>query len=150
MFLKKLRKKIIFFKEDNPEISIAIVAAVILLIVIFKFTKFIESDSGLSQNLYATLLGFFLDILLFGVLIVLINKKREKKLDIKRWQEEIDDYRHWNEKEATFRIVGNIKRLNGHAKTKLDLSYCYLKDAILGTDGQFLIDTVESRLSRVC
>jgi len=102
MFLNKLRKKIILFKEDNPEISIAIVAAIILPISGFVLIKLIKPDSGLSQNLYATLLGFFLDALLFGILIVHINKRREKKLDIKRWQEEIDDYRGWDEKEAMF------------------------------------------------
>jgi hypothetical protein len=56
--------------------------------------------------------GLLFDIFVFGILIVFFNKMGEKRRNIKRWQEEIDDFRGWNSEEAKFRIVGNIKRLN--------------------------------------
>ena len=42
----------------------------------------------------------------------ILERLGEKRRNIKRWQEEIDDFRGWNSEEAKFRIVGNIKRLN--------------------------------------
>lgn len=110
MFLNDLKKRTRSFREENPEISIAIVAALVLIVTASVFVFFIKYDDGLAQNLFATILGAFLDVLLFGVLIVLINKRRDKQNDIKRWLEEIDDYRGWKEPEAAHRIVGNIRR----------------------------------------
>lgn len=148
MFLNDLKKRTRSFREENPEISIAIVAALVLIVTASVFVFFIKYDDGLAQNLFATILGAFLDVLLFGVLIVLINKRRDKQNDIKRWLEEIDDYRGWKEPEAAHRIVGNIRRLNKNNISKLDLSYCYLKDAILGYSGQRMVDKVESELTQ--
>ena len=76
--------------------------------------------------------GLLFDIFIFGILIVFFNRIGERRRNIARWQEEIDDFRGWDEKEATFRIVGNIKRLNRNGEIKIDLSYCYLKGALLG------------------
>lgn len=51
--------------------------------------------------------GLLFDIFIFGILIVFFNRIGERRRNIARWQEEIDDFRGWDEKEATFRIVGN-------------------------------------------
>lgn len=75
--------------------------------------------------------GLLFDIFVFGILIVFFNKMGERRRNIKRWQEEIDDFRYWREKEATFRIVGNIKRLNRNGNTYIDLYDCFLKEANL-------------------
>jgi len=84
-------------------------------------------------------------------LIVIFNKyadkRRERKLNIQRWQEEIDDYRGWNADEAIFRIIGNIKRLNSHNITKINLSYCYLENACLGSNPQRFADRALGNLS---
>jgi uncharacterized protein YjbI with pentapeptide repeats len=81
--------------------------------------------------------GIVLDILVIGLFILWLNKLGEKRLENKRYQEEIDDFRHWNSEEAAHRIVGSIKRLNKNGISNIDLSSCYLAHMILpGTNLQ--------------
>lgn len=75
--------------------------------------------------------GMTFDLLVFGVLLSVYEALKEKKDKIERLREEIDDYRRWNEKEATFRIVGAIKRLNKLGVTEIDLRKCFLEEAKL-------------------
>jgi BTB/POZ domain-containing protein KCTD9 len=79
----------------------------------------------------SALLSIFLNIVIFGVLINLLNLLGIRRSDIKRWNEEIDNYREWKEKEAMFRIVGNIRRLNKIGYSKINLHGCYLEGANL-------------------
>ncbi len=63
------------------------------------------------------------DILVIGVLILFLNKLAEKRVDNRRYLEEIEDFRGWESEEAAYRIAGNLKRLkrNGY-KGRLDSS----------------------------
>jgi len=76
--------------------------------------------------------GLLFDILLFGVVIMAFELRESEREQIKRHKEEIDDFRGWNEKEATYRIIGNIKRLNRLGEKDIDLSRTYLVGADLG------------------
>jgi len=98
------------------------------------------------NNILVEAHGLLFDIIVFGILIVFFYRMGERRRDINRWKEEIDDYRRWDEKEATYRIVGNIKRLNRENITEIDLSYCFLRDAKLGKAPQDLVDYTEALL----
>lgn len=73
--------------------------------------------------------GMVLDILVIGVGVALLNKYSEKRRDISRYKEEIDDFRHWKSDEAAYKIAGNARRLSSMGVTKIDLSECYLRQA---------------------
>jgi uncharacterized protein YjbI with pentapeptide repeats len=75
--------------------------------------------------------GMTFDLLVFGILLSVYEAVREKKDKVERLREEIDDYRGWNEKEAMYKIVGAIKRLNQLGVTDINLSNCYLENANL-------------------
>lgn len=75
--------------------------------------------------------GVIFDLLVFGVVLAAYDHLRQKQQNVKRYQEEIDDFRGWDEKEAMYRIVGNFRRLNREGVSKIDLSYCYLSGARL-------------------
>lgn len=75
--------------------------------------------------------GMVFDLLVFGVLLSIYERLREKRDKIERLHEEIDDYRGWDEKEAMYRIVGAIKRLNKVGVSKIDLNACFLSNADL-------------------
>lgn len=75
--------------------------------------------------------GLLFDILLFGILFLIFNKIIEKQQDIKRYQENIDDLKGWHEPEATFKIVGNLKRLIKLQAKNINLSNCYLHDGYM-------------------
>jgi hypothetical protein len=75
--------------------------------------------------------GSLFDILALGFFVALLTAAQEKKRNIKRWLEEIDDYRGWNEPEAMYRIMGSVRRLKKAKVKKIDLSFCFLKHADL-------------------
>lgn len=86
--------------------------------------------------------GMLFDVILFGIILnayeaASISWRRkeeeasERKRLIKHYKEEIDDFRFWEEKEAVFRIVGSIRRLNKQDISKINLFGCYLKGARL-------------------
>jgi len=84
-----------------------------------------------GQNIRVEFVGFCFDVLLLGLIYAIFKRRNKRDQDIKRWQEEIDDYRGWDEKEATFRIVGNVKRLNREKISAIRLQFCYLREAKL-------------------
>lgn len=75
--------------------------------------------------------GMVFDVILFGIILTGYELIREKKDSVIRYKEEIDDFRGWDEKEAMYRIVGNIKRLNKVEVYGVDLRDCYLRNANL-------------------
>lgn len=75
--------------------------------------------------------GVVFDLLVFGVLLSAYEALREKKEKIERLNEEIDDFRGWDEKEAMYRIAGAIRRLNNLNKSTIQLSDCFLSSANL-------------------
>lgn len=91
---------------------------------------FFEWPKGLNDVLIEAH-GVVFDLLVFGVILAAYDHLRQKQQNIKRYREEIDDFRRWDEKEAMYRVVGNIRRLNREGVTKIDLSYCYLSGAML-------------------
>jgi uncharacterized protein YjbI with pentapeptide repeats len=66
------------------------------------------------------------DIAVIGILIYWLRENGEKQLRIKMYKDEIDDFRQWESEEAAFRTVGNIKRLNRHKITEINLVNCHL------------------------
>jgi uncharacterized protein YjbI with pentapeptide repeats len=70
--------------------------------------------------------GMLFDIAIIGILIFWLNANGEKQLRIKMYKDEIDDFRQWESEEAAFRTVGNIKRLNRHNISNINLVNCHL------------------------
>lgn len=110
-------------------------AAIVFIITITQYGYTID----FLKNVLVEAHGMLFDILIIGTLIFALHKlgekQFEKRLKIQRWLEEIDDFRGWDEKEATFRIVGNIRRLNKLKITRIDISSCYFEKAdFIGAD----------------
>src|ERR1700749_3048329 len=71
------------------------------------------------------------DFAVIGILILWLNKSGEKQINIRNQHNEIDDFRDWKATEASYRILGAIKRLNREDVYKIDLHECYLKNVNL-------------------
>jgi len=124
-FLTRINKTGFFkFISEIPEALFSIALILLVLLILYFF----EQPKGFIHDQFPSIM---LDIAIFGILIVVFNKLIERKRDIKRWQEEIDDYRHWAAPEATVRIVGNVKRLRRQGITSLYLDDCFLSEAKL-------------------
>lgn len=75
--------------------------------------------------------GLLFDLIVFGILLSIYDALRSKNDRITRNEEEIEDFRSWDEKEAMYRIVGAIKRLNKEKVSKMALYNCNLNEADL-------------------
>lgn len=106
-------------------ISFYIISGLVLLGIIgYLDSKWLEWSN--KSDVLVEAHGLLFDILLFGILFLIFNKVIEKRQDIKRYQENIDDLKGWHETEATFKIVGNLKRLIKLKAKDINLANCYL------------------------
>ncbi len=121
----------------SPSVLIGIYAFIgsTLLVVIISLLSNVYTGQQFWENLLVEAHGMLFDVLVIGVIILFLNKLAEKRVDNRRYLEEIDDFRGWKDKEAAYRIAGNLKRLkrNGY-KGKIDLRNCYLGSADLQTE----------------
>lgn len=132
----------------NKKARFFIIAGLIVLgmVLIFDVIMFRgnghEGIDGLLRDVLIETHGMLFDILLFGILLAIyegiLEKRREqakaeeeRKNLIKRYEEEIDDFRGWHEQEAMYRNVGNIRRLNQLGITEINLENTYLVRANL-------------------
>lgn len=119
--------------KDKPWIPfIWILLIVLILISIYGWIIYSKQASDFDwQGIHTESVGMFLDVIFLGVIWSIFEYRRNKKSEIKRYLEEIDDFRPWKNEEATYRIVGIIRRLTNLKFDKIDLSYCFLNKAEL-------------------
>ena len=128
----RVRKRIDQIKRIRPirfalEIPEAIFAAALILLVLM-ILYFFEKPEGFIHGQFP---GLMLDIAVFGILIVVFNRLREKRLKIQSYRDEIEDYLGWKEPEASYRISGLIKRLNRFGVGDIELQEANLQGAYL-------------------
>ena len=128
------------FLIDNKIRFFMIVLFILVSPLYFIWTH--EKNSFSVWDILVEYHGMVFDVVLFGIILSIFEARLDKRLRakeaeqqrqerIERWKEEIDDYRGWDEKEAMYKIVGNIKRLIKEKVEKLDLHSCYLRKANL-------------------
>ncbi len=83
--------------------------------------------SGFITNMYNTCLDF----LVLTIVVAVITKIKEKKDSMQRYHEEIENCRHWEEAEATYKIRARLLELNRMGDKEINLSQCYLRKVIL-------------------
>jgi BTB/POZ domain-containing protein KCTD9 len=113
-------------------LATAFLALVVSGALVLGLTKlFFGYDRPFFENIMVEAHGMLLDILVIGLFILWLNKLGEKRLENRRYHEEIDDFRYWHSEEAAYRIAGTIKRLNRNGVSSINLAYCYLARIIL-------------------
>jgi len=105
-----------------------IIAIFIIVIIQYFLINTYANNSEILQGATIEIFGLIFDIIIFGILIGIYNKIYEKKQEIIRYKEELEDYRGWNEKEASYRIFGILKRLLNLKQYDVDLSNCYFEN----------------------
>jgi uncharacterized protein YjbI with pentapeptide repeats len=128
-FIKKVKSKISITYSFLPLILAFLICGTIIVSLSFFF--YTNDTKTFYEGILIEGHGMLLDFIVFGLVFTLIDIVRNRKLDIQRFKEEIDDFRHWNEPGASYRIAGIVRRLNKYKVEKLDLSYCNLNDAKL-------------------
>lgn len=75
--------------------------------------------------------GLLFDILFIVILLGVFQYRQQRRQDIARQHEIIDDLKRRNDQEAMHRVVGALRRLNGMGQTAVDLTGAVLADAKL-------------------
>ncbi len=120
------------FGFDTRIFSLLFVFSFIVVIAISLILKY-WGKGEFFEGITVEAFGMLFDIAVLGILYSIFKNRDENKRNIKRYLEEIDDFRGWDEKEAMYRIVGNIKRLIKLGEKNLLLRRCYLANAELAT-----------------
>jgi len=126
--MKKLRNQLIKWFQDiiQTEIKISTSVLVILGLIVCIPSLFIGIYISNIKDILVELHGAVFDIVIFGILILFLNTKRERKILIRKYHDEIDNFRGWDAQEAAYRTLGSIKRLNEIGITKMNLLGCNL------------------------
>jgi len=130
------RNKQHWLKKFKQEPYFPFVLAFSILLILVPYPSIILWKGECKEffkNLLPNLSASIVDVILLGILVCIISKKQQTTNNIQRWKDEIDAFRGWNEPEAMFRIVWNIKRLIANGETHLNLDLCFLSKAKLNS-----------------
>lgn len=115
------------FLKDSVSLSLLI----LLLSTVAVFSVY-QNWPGIRADFWSGVFieftGMLFDVVVFGVLISLYARVIERRRDIKRQQEIIDDYKKWDSEEARYRIAGSTKRLILLGKTDIDFGGIVLRN----------------------
>lgn len=132
ILMAKIKFKQIIEKIGSQPILASSLVFVLASVIVIGLTLIKYGYKGnFEENIMVEAHGMLFDILVIGIFIFTLHSLGKKRLESQGYQDEIDDFREWKSEEATYRILGNIKRLNRNGVTKIDLSNCYLEKATL-------------------
>lgn len=107
---------------EKPLLTAALVLLLVAMVVIsLSFPFYLQDPDMFSAQILAEAYGMIFDIAVIGILLYWLNERGEIRQRIRTYQDEIDDFRLWDSQEAAFRTVGNIKRLNRHQISQINL-----------------------------
>lgn len=112
---------------EKPVLTSFLVLVFLSVTVIGLSWPYYQEDYyGFVREVLAEAHGMLFDITIIGILIYWLNENGQKRLRIRMYKDEIEDFRQWESEEAAFRTVGNVKRLNRHKIYDINLVNCYL------------------------
>ena len=114
--------------DEEIRISIEVLFWAAFLVMGLSFGFYLVRGIDFWGAILVEAHGMLLNIFVFGILLIMLNKKRSKRSSIEKYKDEIDDFRDWHTEEAAFRIRGNIRRLNQRGVHKIDLRRCFLQN----------------------
>ncbi len=124
--IRKIKERVDEILE-KPILTSAIVLLFLAVIVLgLSLRYYLKDFHNFFGQVLAEAHGMLFDIAVIGILIFWLNKNGEKRLRIRTYKDEIDDFRLWESEEAAFRTVGNVKRLNRHDIHEINLVNCHL------------------------
>ncbi len=112
---------------EKPVLTSFLVLICLSAVVLgMSYSYYVEDNYNFVGQVLAEAHGMLFDIAVIGILIYWLNENGAKNLRIRTYKDEIDDFRLWESEEAAFRTVGNIKRLNRHNISAIELVDCHL------------------------
>lgn len=119
--IKRLFENIV---DNNLRLSFAIL--VIVLVLVVSTWLIIGTPEGFGGNVLVEMVGMLFDAILLFFIFNWLQHIAEKRKNITRLLEELDDYRGWEEKEASYRVAGIVKRLKKEGVTNINFNHLHL------------------------
>lgn len=117
---------------DKPVLLSFLVFLVVASIVVPVSLPFFFADPlPIVQNIVAESYGMLFDLLIIGWFITWMNRRAERRIMIRGYEEEIENMLRWESAEAMHRIASNIRRLNQEGISEIDLEHAWLQGAYL-------------------
>jgi uncharacterized protein YjbI with pentapeptide repeats len=113
--------------ERSAIATSAVILAVVASVLIVLDLIFRPAPKDLLVEAH----GLLFDLILFGIVILAIDRWRGVRERTARHLEELDDFRSWQEPEAAYRIAGLLRRLQHDGVIVRDLRNVYLANANL-------------------
>lgn len=120
---------------ESPAITFFLALAIIVLLTLWIIyyrqigNQVLFDPYSIVEGVFIEFHGLVFDLIFFGVILSLYNARMNKRNNIQRWQEELDDYRGWDEAEAKHRVGGLLRRLDGEGVEDIDLNNLHLGQA---------------------
>ena len=137
-------KELSGFDAFSNLVLIFIAVSIVLLLVAHQ-NKFYD-DPGWINDVLVEAHGMWFDILILGILAAVLGLGTEKKQNIQRYSEEIEDFLAWESDESAYRIAGSIRRLNRLGTVPKSLYGVNLSDIDLNGVNLSGVDLSESKL----
>lgn len=125
-FIGHLYEKIVGVAEQPLLTNLLVLLALTLIVIGMSLHYYVEDYDNFVGQVLAEAHGMLFDVAIYGLLIYYLNENGQKRLRVRMYKDEIEDFRQWESEEAAFRTVGNVKRLNRHKIYDIDLVDCYL------------------------
>lgn len=117
--------------EHPVSLSFAVFVLVTLIVVPASLPFYLGDTYNFLENIMAEAHGMIFDLLVIGWFILWLNKRAERRLTLRGYEDEIENFLRWESPEAMHRIVGNVRRLNRAGKSAIHLEHAYLRGAHL-------------------
>ncbi|HMB93296.1 MAG TPA: pentapeptide repeat-containing protein [Rhodothermales bacterium] len=128
VFLSRLDK----IAADQPVLlSFLVFVAATLIVVPLSWSYYGTNPQSFFAGVLIEAHGFLFDLLIIGWFAVWLSRRAEKRLRIRRYQEEIEDFLGWESQEAVHRIIGDVRRLNRSGVSKINLRKAHLRGGYL-------------------
>lgn len=146
-----MRKSFSFFFNimEMKKLFIGVGLGIFLMIIITRLLGFKIEWADLMVEAH----GVLAEIILFGYIVSKIEEKSKliqqqisKEEEIKKFHQEIDDFRDWKDKEASYRIKGLIRRLYSLGESNINLFGCYLEEIKFPNGDFFDLNLEEANL----
>jgi hypothetical protein len=124
--MKKLQELYSRIIEHPIKSATAVLIFVSVIVLGLSLPLYIKRFDEMYLQVLIEAHGMIFDIVVIGILIYWLREQGDIRQRISQYLDEIDDFRLWESEEAAFRNVGNIKRLNRHKVSKIDLVGTYL------------------------
>ncbi len=113
----------IYYKILESEITVSLLLFTLLGLLLL----FLDYKYGFQwRNIQIQAHTLLMNILVFGIFVIWVNKIRDRHNLKLRYHEEIENFRDWKADEAKYRILGSIKRLLKLGEKKIDVNSAYL------------------------